>query len=292
MSFTNILVPVDFSPASWRAVEVATWLAQRSGARVTLMHACSPEPVFGAGTELPPEMTPVVTQLTERIASRQRDQLEAMRTPQVSEALLLAGPPTGTICARVREGGHDLVVMGTHGRTGIDRVLLGSIASRVLRRSPVPVLVTPDGDDEIVFEEILVPVDFSEWSERALSLAAAVAELSGGRVSLLHVTPSLVELRELIRDREALETIEQERRAETGARLQEMAEAHVSPEVLRTIWGADGHPVKQIVGACEDIGFDLVVMGSRGRSGLERALLGSVTERVVRLASLPILVSH
>jgi nucleotide-binding universal stress UspA family protein len=136
MSFRHILVATDFGEAAERATDIAVGLALQSGARITLVHAHSmPQTGSAEGVSVPPRQNERVSgdALGEALARLRR------RWPK-SDALLLCGVPWEQILLAIETRGADLVVMGTHGRRGIQRALLGSVAETVLRRSPVPVL--------------------------------------------------------------------------------------------------------------------------------------------------------
>jgi nucleotide-binding universal stress UspA family protein len=146
MAFQNILVPIDFSKTSLRALELAVSVAKTSGARMTLLFVTTTQ--TGLMTEsFTYSITPALVDLKLRIEDEARQNLERIRQTLVpsdleSIAQVREGFPPETILEQVRVGSHDLVVMGTHGHTGIERALMGSVTERVLRRAPVPVLVT------------------------------------------------------------------------------------------------------------------------------------------------------
>ena len=141
--FKHVLVPVDFSESSARALDVAVDLAARYGASLTLVHACE-TPVYGYS---PAGAIPFdyLTPLQDAAGRELREALAAIhaRCPD-ARALLRSGVPADEILATAAERGADLIVMGTHGRRGIRHMLLGSVAERVVRASPVPVLTVRD----------------------------------------------------------------------------------------------------------------------------------------------------
>jgi nucleotide-binding universal stress UspA family protein len=146
VAFQNILVPIDFSQTSLRALELAVSVARTSGAQLTLLFVTTTQmDVMTASFTY--SISPALLELKERIENEARENLEQLRRALVPDAIestakVRPGLPPETILEQVRVGSHDLVVMGTHGHTGIERVLIGSVTERVLRRSPVPVLVT------------------------------------------------------------------------------------------------------------------------------------------------------
>jgi nucleotide-binding universal stress UspA family protein len=159
MHIRSILVPIDFSASTERVVEWAVALASGTNASVTLFHATTPD-VTGAATTLDVvsavlhEVTATPgwhASTTPTPSSETRSAIEALERlresdipPAVeSRAIVRDGTPWQCIVDEAREGKHDLIVMGTHGRSGIRRVLMGSVAEHVLRQAPGPVLIVP-----------------------------------------------------------------------------------------------------------------------------------------------------
>lgn len=147
MNFSHILVPVDFSEASERALTLALSLASKTGGRVTLLHVGVMPHFYATEIGLAGPSATLLQQLSREVAQDQRrrlDRLAEERAPEglVVETVLREGFPPTEVLAQVESDGHDLVVMGTSGRTGVQRALLGSVTERVVRECPVPVMVT------------------------------------------------------------------------------------------------------------------------------------------------------
>jgi nucleotide-binding universal stress UspA family protein len=139
-NFRHVLVATDFGDPSQRAIELGL-IAGRVGAKLTIMHSC--QLLVHTFEDLYPS-----AEVIERIAEDARKQLDAVlaaaqQTKPDARALLRHGPPWEQILSAIDETHADLVVLGTHGRTGVARVLLGSVAERVVRLSPVPTVVVP-----------------------------------------------------------------------------------------------------------------------------------------------------
>lgn len=139
--FQHILVPTDFGAASEEALELALTLSQRFDSRVTLIHAVLMPPyyysAYAEGLAYPlDEMETRAKKALEEATTKAKE-----RCPRVTSKLVL-GQPWESILSAIQELGIDLVVMGTHGRQGLSRVVLGSVAEKVVRHSPVPVLTT------------------------------------------------------------------------------------------------------------------------------------------------------
>ena len=161
----------------------------------------------------------------------------------------------------------DAIVMGTRGQTGVSRFLLGSVAMQTLRDSPIPV-VTVHEDTALAFDldDILVPTDGSEAARAAAEHAIDLASRTGATLHVLHVDAD--------DEGEAVEEI---------VEMATAAEISAVEPVRRT-----GRPHLEIVGYATEAEIDCIVMGSHGRAGLRRYLLGSVTERTVRFATVPV----
>ena len=144
---TRILVPVDFSAHSENAVNYATKLAQRFGGTVELLHVV--EDLFASGAWRAEAFTPNIPELMNDLMADARRRLDALKTAAAKGGVTLAthvvtGQPSRLITEFAKTGAFDLIVMGTHGRTGLSHVLLGSVAERVVRTAPCPVLTMRD----------------------------------------------------------------------------------------------------------------------------------------------------
>jgi nucleotide-binding universal stress UspA family protein len=141
--FRRILVPTDFSESATRALRLAVALARESGGHLTLFHCAPAVDVLGHGTI---DNALYYGALMDRLTQELEDLLTRTLKDEVAEGVPhdhahVIGFPPDEIVRRAKEGGYDLVVMGTHGRTGLDKVIMGSVTQRVIARSEVPVLV-------------------------------------------------------------------------------------------------------------------------------------------------------
>jgi nucleotide-binding universal stress UspA family protein len=291
MSFKKILCPIDFSPGSQQAMRVAVRLANEADAALVLVHAWYLPPTAFAGEY--PFPADVIQQLSDdaerglETAARNATKLGAKRVT----SKLLTGVPWNVIVDTANDDpAFDLVVIGTHGRTGLARVLLGSVAETVIRHAPCSVLaVRPDGEPK-PFTHILCPTDFSDHSRQAHELAAELVRPGGAGITLLHVLELPVAYAgephppELYRDLD-------KRSADLLDTWAAQLRSKVSvPVVTRSRIGRPGTETLAVLD--DDRTFDLVVMGSHGRTGIKRVLLGSVAEKVVRHARCPVLVAR
>jgi nucleotide-binding universal stress UspA family protein len=148
-NITNILVPMDFSPHAERAFRYATTLAQRFGATLGLLHVVEDPFITGAWSS--EVYVPNVAELLEGLIANAEQQLASLGQSAAAlglnaDAAVISGRPAHAIVEHAKEGGFDLIVMGTHGRTGLSHVVMGSVAERVVRKAPCPVLTVHAGD--------------------------------------------------------------------------------------------------------------------------------------------------
>jgi nucleotide-binding universal stress UspA family protein len=288
MSFTKILCPTDFSPGAERALRMAARLAADSGAELVIAHAWHIPPTYALEAPFPPYVKDHIVEDAQRGLDNAVREATAAGAKYVT-GKLLAGVPWAEIVGELEHQAFDLCVLGTHGRTGLARILLGSVAEKVVRHAPCSVLaVRPDGEVK-PFAHVLIPDDFSEHVQPALELAPKLVA-SNGTITVLHVIEvpvaysGEVPIADFARDLDKRATASLER---TAARLRATTTVPVTTRCRI------GYPGAQTLAALDrDRTIDLVVMGSHGRTGLVRALMGSVAEKIVRNARCPVLVAR
>jgi len=291
--FSHILCPVDFSDASRHAVGHAIAVASWYGSRLTALHVLRRGVVFeppilfaerGAVDALPADRQQVWTSLNGWIEP-------ALARGITADARIDEGIPADCIlqCARVLPA--DLVVIGTHGRGAIERLVLGSVAERVLRHAPCPVLTVPPRAataSTLPFKRLLCPVDFSQPSLEALRVALSLAEESDAELTLLHAIDWPDDETFLV---ETFESLDMRRQLEvqTAERLDALVpdEARVFSRPATKVVVGRAHDA--IVASAADLAADLIVIGVHGRNQLDLTLFGSTTHQVVRRASCPVL---
>lgn len=296
--FRHILCPVDFSTGSLNALALAGAVARAYGARLTVLNV---QPLAMPGPETPAVGfdAPAVPRLLDTV----RHQLTATAREIVGagadlDVAVTAGEPVHSIldCANTHSTG--LIVMGTHGTSGFQRLLLGSVTEKVLRKASCAVLTVPPGayvPTKRPFTRLLAAVDFSDCSLRAAAFAASVATTSGATLTLLHVLEwpwheAQDAALQGVPPAQAQAVAEYRRYLETGAheRLDALA-ASVMPGNAVSTRVSFGRPYREILDAAREGVADLIVLGVRGRGSLDLAFFGSTASHVVRAAPCPVL---
>jgi nucleotide-binding universal stress UspA family protein len=276
----RILVATDFSEHAERARAWGAALARRFGAELELFTSVYVPPVAPGPHGILPgfDLRPIRAAADERLERMSRDAVSAGL--RVSREIGCEDPSTA-ICARARETHADLIVQGTRGRSGLAHVLLGSVAERVARLAPCTVLTAHAGSPEPrPLRKLLVASDFSDESRAAVALARELVE-PGGELVIAHAIPVVLgpgDPPEPLPDPTS----------ESWARLQ-FAKLGAALEGVRArLELCHGVPDVTVLAAAERLGADAIAIGTRGRSALAHVLLGSVAERVLRRAALPV----
>jgi nucleotide-binding universal stress UspA family protein len=287
MRVDRILCPLDFSESSATAYEYAHSLSRHYKAKLFVLHVIEPLVSIYRGY-----ISPVlVDEIYSRQESDARDQVRKLEDRYMGEdvepeVIVQLGLVADSILSIAEERNIDVVVMGTHGRRGLDRLTMGSVTERVLRRARCAVLAVRERVSALVSQEsmhepvrlrkLLCCVDFSEHSPRALEYAFSLAFQNQAEITLLHV----LEDSELGADeqKQALKCIED------LIPVEARNWATLVPAVRA------GKPYEQIIEHAAQGQTDLIVMGVRGRNALDLALFGSTTHRVIQLGPCPVLV--
>ena len=284
------MVATDFSDTARYAVHWAASIAGAHGARLEIFHALQAPPVGAI-----PEVVPLPPSFYEhdRKEAERLLQEAAAGLPGISAGTSLrSGTAASAIVDVAAECSADLLVVGVRGTSALERVFLGSVAARVVRDSPCPVLAVPSGlqGDHRPIRKVLLPTDFSNDAKRALEAVSAVLgpAADGKKIRLLHVwsvpiavgvawpaSGGIPDLRLFVDS--ARKKLEEEASA--------LREAGYDVEAVER----EGEPAQIIDEEAREMGADAIAIGTHGRSGLRRLFLGSVAERVLPAAPCPVL---
>ncbi len=289
----TILVPTDFSSSADSALAYAFQFAEVYDADVHILHIV--ERPMATIPDLPPE---VVTMAQDKAMDamaqllRRHGKTEKDVTITVKPERLTASIPE-MIGAFAEENRCDLLVLGTHGRRGARRLLLGSVAEEVIRHARIPALTVREGEEPTPGDRqrhILVPIDLSDSTDAAIRVATDVALKFKARIELLHVVDiGFYPYYGLLEDPVA--ELEQKALDVAGKELEKRASALRDAGIDVEVHRRKGHVAERILAFTSENDLDLVVMASHGRSGVDRVLLGSVAERVLRAAHVPVMVA-
>lgn len=292
--YASILVPLDGSRFAEEAIPHAIDLVRRSGARLHLVTVRTPTAALLAGLagrHGEPGAADPEQRYLDRICERLCDELGE------SVSFSLLDPPVADALNNyAEEHGNDLIVMTTHGRSGLSRAWLGSVADALIRRATVPVLLFRPGMEQqsTSFRHILVPLDGSAESETAVPRALELGQLTGARLTFLRIVqmPFLMEgltSAELLRvDADELDR----RRGDAERYLYTLAGRMNGGTDVRTTTLLHERPADAILAHARDCDADLIAMATRGLGGWKRMVLGSVADKVLRGAEQPVLLYH
>lgn len=292
--FDSILVPLDGSAFAEAALPPATTIATRENGSLDLVMVQDPVPAYGYGAlEEQPQAwrAEYLAAVEEELASRLQDRVHYT---------LLVGSVTAELERHAEETDPDLLVMATHGRGPFSRFWLGSVADHVVRNSTYPVLlIRPEESEEVdvsastTFDHILVPLDGSEEGETILDVAGPFGELFDARYTLTRVVhyPAEVVSSYMPDTVHISEEIVESGKAEAEKYLKGVAgkleDAGYTVDIDVRV---DVHPASGIQRAAEEVGADMVALATHGRGGVERTLVGSVADKLIRSTHLPTLV--
>ena len=284
MNIRNVLVPVDFSPPSRLAVDYAVSLARKFRAKLTLMHVVeSPSALAqlfqseNAEVKIAPS-DQALLMLSSLVAAEDQDDLD-LRT------VLKSGNIKDEIIATITEQQADVVVMGTHGRAFFGRLVIGSVTEAILRKVSIPVLTVSRATRPLAFKRILFATDLSETSKQGFGHILEMARMMGSDFVLIHALDNT----SLTYSGEGMAGYVSPRSMnEADTKLAELAaEANARKIKAHTII-VEGNAAEEIVKAAEENDADVILITVARKGFLERALLGTTAERVIREAQVPV----
>ncbi len=285
----RILFATDFSRWASEAERYACSLASSWNASLTVMSVLEFPP--GMNPEYPVNQLYLSELMKQTTADLVDFKTRAAERGLAVETRVTTGIPSEEVVRAAQRDDVDLIVVGTRGKSGLEHVVLGSTAERIIRMAPSPVLAVrgsgaPPPAEPVSFHRILVPVDFSDCSLNALEYAALVARRTKASLRVLHVLEPVCYGLDFTlshaSQREAARARMTERLADLVAALQ--GGGVTAEQELR-----GGLPSDSILEAAEGAKADLIVMGTHGRRGLSHAFWGSVAESVLRKSARPVL---
>jgi len=281
----KILVPTDFSDLSLKAIKVAGKYASIFDGNISLMHSHIPiteldEPyAIGMSSKIYQDYEEIEESIRKKLNKISDEHIEPDYKGDVQVHI---GNPAQSIVEVAED--YDIIIMSTHGRTGFSRFLLGSVAEKVLRMAKVPVMVVEDESDVSDFKNILVTTDFSDNAKAAYPKALEIAKKTGGSIDILHILsfdqfeddetdPSIKKIRE-----QRMNLIEKEYFHEMGDKVKSYTLV------------SDDSPHAAIQKYVKSTPYNLIVMSTIGKTGINYLMLGSTTANVVRHVNTAVLI--
>jgi nucleotide-binding universal stress UspA family protein len=308
--YRSILVPLDGSSFGEQALPLALSIARRAGATLHLVTVHVPIPPLAE--ECLSGFDPRIDIAAKRHSQTYLDHV-VKRLAGVTEVPLIPtvieGPVADALCERAAAAGIDLIVMTTHGRGGLARAWLGSVADDLIRRVTVPILLVrpqdtaPAGAQEPTLPNVLIPLDGSNLAEQVLEPAVALGTLMEAEFTLMRVIRPLVIGAHPIQPGPApglqypvvkeLQVLHEQERREADNYLEAVARRLRDRSLrVQTRVMVDDQPALAILAEAKVFPNGLIALETHGRSSVARLFLGSVADKLVRGATLPVLVHH
>lgn len=298
----RILCPIDFSDFSRRALDHAVAIAKWYDSTITLFHVCAVVPVaaYAPGVVALPSAALTPADRDQLLTSMKHFAETEAGSSVPIELDIGEGNVAAEVLARARAIPSDLLVMGTHGRSGFERLVLGSVTEKVLCKAACPVLSVPRSVKDaapappVLFKRIVCAIDFSDCSMRALNYAMSLAQEADAQLTVLHVLelpPALLpEVHEPMLKRpqkiaKLIEDLEEDRRQQLSDAVPESVRAYCTVESIC----ATGKPYREILRVAAEQKSDLIVIGIHGRSAADLLFVGSTAQHVVRQSLCPVL---
>ncbi len=288
MKPSKILVPIDSSPFSDYAIDYAIFLSQKYGAEITLFHV-----IVLYEADVDEEVH--VKQLEEIVKRKEQNTSGLMDRHQqkfvdknlkISSHIMRGISPPNSILEYCEKHKFDLIIMGTHGRTGIKNWIYGSVAEKVVRLSKTAVLTLHKSPESIQINKIIVPVDFSDNSRDGIENAVKIAKDFDAEVEFIHIIEQQLQPSFHVVGIESIFAINPDLKKITSEKLEEFCNINDAKSTF-TVLEVAAH--QSIADYAEESGADLIIMSTHGYTGLDHLLIGSTTERVVRVAGCPVL---
>ena len=282
--FTNVLVPIDFSEPAQELFRFAQQFVKSMDAQMTLLYVCPSTALALVDGEK-------LENYGEEYLEQQR--LSAGDLQDRIQTKITSGVPSQEIARIAKKSSHDLILITTHGNTGLKHVLLGSTAERIIRHAKTPVLVhrpkaSKSKNSACGFKKIMVPVDFSEKSRETLAYAQSFAKDFGATIDIIHVVeppvyPEFGYAHLAVKERAVIQAAKKEMTCFLEAEKVDM-------DLVNTSSVKSGSAHFQVTEWAKKKKSDLIILSTHGHTGLKHVLLGSTAERVVQYAPCSVLV--
>jgi len=294
LQLQKLLFPTDFSICAEQALAHAVFLAEKYDAEIHVLHVVTlfndqPSIISNQITD-----TEATIRKLEDIAEKQLDKVVDAKGSDYMKIITVTKREVSAataILGYASDNNIDLIVMGTHGRRGLGHLLLGSAAEEVVRLAACPVFTIRELKEPkpvMKVNNILVPVDFSNYSKSALAYASEIALSYNAQLQVLHIIEETMHPAFSISGKSSIFDLVPGIKEDSRKRIDKMLKDIVSDKVKSNVYIQAGRAASDIIKFAKENSTDLIVIATHGLTGLEHMLLGSVTEKVVRMAHCPV----
>jgi nucleotide-binding universal stress UspA family protein len=294
MQIKNILFPTDFSLCANQALVHALYLTRKYHANLHMVHTIVlPENDSSIEAYNFTKMEEIRTWAKENAKNQMTSDLKKYKVDDlvIKQLQCHSTSAAPTILEYASEKDIDVIVMGTHGRRGLEHLLLGSVAEKVVRLAPCPVLTIHEQKENLpieTIERILVPIDFSDYSLKALKYATELAVSYAARLQVLHIVEEIVQPSFYLSSTIPMFDLIPEIKEKSKEAMERVLDESKGPKVTTDIHVIEGHAARDIIKFAANHDSDLIVISTHGLTGIEHLLFGSVAEKVVRMAPCPV----
>ncbi len=291
MIFKKILIPVDFSDFSNKAMEFGLQLAEKFQAKIELLHVVV---LFQDDIDEESRLQEYESWIKRR-EEKIRQQLKAseklanQKDIEITTTVLRGISAADAILDHIDENPPELIVMGTHGRSGLKHFLQGSVAEKVVRLSRIPVLTVHRSITQFRIKRILVPIDFSIYSKSATDFACVMAKQFGAALNFLHVIEQDIHPSFYASGVTSIFDVDPGLKERVTQNMKEFLKDQLEESQPASYHAKEGKAHREIVEFAKENETDLVIIATHGLTGLDYILLGSTAEKVVRWANCPVL---
>ncbi len=283
----RILIPIDFSDLSYHAFPVGAEIAQIFDGKVTPLYCYVPEMYIHPATGFEDDFRTSVSE-SDLLESEKLmlEKLQNITSKYVAEELCepaiikMERPAEGIVNA---SKDFDMIVMSTHGRTGFTRIIMGSVAEKVVRYSDIPVVVVEDKRQFTPLERIMVTTDLTDQSKAAFSYAVDFVRATNAELDLVHVV-SLDDISSLVEANEILDKRKHKLKSFVDEYFYDVKD-RVTPRVIST----DASVHEALVKLTRKQEYNLLIMSTIGKTGLDYLRMGSTAANVVRHVKMPVM---
>jgi len=294
LQLQKILFPTDFSRCADQAMAHAVFLAEKYDAEMHVLHVVT---LFEDQPSIISDEIAETEKMVRRLEDIAEKQLNKVVDSQDSDNMKIITATKREVSAApaileyASDNIIDLIVMGTHGRRGLGHLLLGSVAEEVVRLAACPVFTIRELKEPkpvMQVNNILVPVDFSNYSKNALAYAAKIAQSYKAQLQVLHIIEETMHPAFSLSGKSSIFDLVPGIKDDSRKRAEKMLREMVSDDIKSNVYVKGGRAASDIINFAKQNSTDLIVIATHGLTGLEHMLLGSVTEKVVRMAHCPV----